>query len=148
MDRHAALFRAEAGSIYFRLICRTLSALLKNCADFSIYRKVSISESTQTGKKKSTHLKPLQKEKGSVPCFIGTEPWFVEQTSNGLFQTWAESASAISADSSSGANQSDNSETQQPHRRRNGNCRCESCVAGTIVHQYVCCRQVPFSIES
>ncbi|MDD3951780.1 MAG: hypothetical protein PHW59_11700 [Desulfobacterales bacterium] len=68
MDRHAALFRAEEGNIYFRLICRPLSALLKNCAGFSIDRKVSISESTQTGKK-SKPLKPLQKEKGPVPCF-------------------------------------------------------------------------------
>jgi hypothetical protein len=54
---------------YPALICRLLSALLKNRVGFSIYRKVSISESTQTGKKKSKPLKSLQKEKGPVPCF-------------------------------------------------------------------------------
>jgi hypothetical protein len=49
--------------------------------------------------------------------FLGTDPWFVEQTLNGLFQTWSESTSAISADSSSAVNQTNNSETQQPGNR-------------------------------
>jgi len=48
--------------------------LLKNRDSFSIYRKVSVSEALQTSTKKLKNLKSLQKEKGSVPGFIGTDP--------------------------------------------------------------------------